>query len=106
MKKKFKTAAALFTATLLMAMPVYAGEPTLVTGTQKLISQATLYLAGFVAGITGLIALVNGIKMQTAEEEEKPKYKKALKNTIIIGVVIATISGTISWIFSFYGAAA
>lgn len=109
MKKrtKLKTAVTAMIGTLLMAMPVYAGEsgqPAIVSGTMSLISAGTAILTAAVAGVTVFIAMKNGFKMQTAEEEEKPKYKKAMFSTLIIGVVIATISGTVSWIFHFYGA--
>ena len=108
MKKRTKLKTAVTTAlgTLLMAMPVYAGEsgqPVIVSGTMSLISAVTAIVAAGVAAVTVVVAMVNGLRMQTAEEEEKPKYKKAMKNTIVIGIVIATISGTVSWIFHFYG---
>lgn len=105
-RTKFKTAVTTALGTLLMTMPVYAGEggqPAIVTGTMSLVSAATAIVAAGVAAVTVLVAMINGVRMQTAEEEEKPKYKKAMKNTIIIGIVIATISGTVSWIFHFYG---
>ena len=105
-RTKFKTSVTTALGTLLMAMPVYAGQsgqPAIVTGTMSLISAVTAIVAAGVAAVTVAIAMINGLKMQTAEEEEKPKYKKAMKNTIIIGIVIATISGTVSWIFHFYG---
>ncbi len=108
MKKRTKLKTAVTTAlgTLLMAMPVYAGEagqPVIVSGTMSLISAVTAIVAAGVAGVTVVVAMINGLRMQTAEEEEKPKYKKAMKSTIIIGILIATISGTVSWIFHFYG---
>lgn len=105
-RTKFKTSVTTALGTLLMAMPVYAGEggqPAIVSGTMSLISAVTAIVAAGVAAVTVVVAMINGLRMQIAEEEEKPKYKKAMKNTIIIGIVIATISGTVSWIFHFYG---
>ena len=105
-RTKFKTAVTTALGTLLMAMPVYAGEsgePAIVSGTRALISAGTAIFTALVAGVTVVIAMKNGFKMQTAEEEERPKYKKAMLNTLIIGTVIATMSGTVAWIFHFYG---
>ena len=103
---KCRSSIALMTSVLLGTMPVFAGQPQIVTGTLNLVSAVTLILAGCVAAVTIVFVLINGFKMQTCEEEEKIKYKKQIKNVIIIGVFLVTISGTIGWIFSFYGASA
>lgn len=87
---------------LLHSIQVFASEPPLVTGTRKLIADATKILTGFGAGVTIIVSLIFLFRQQTCSEEERPKYKKAAVSTIVIGVIIVTISGVVTFIFSYY----
>lgn len=100
--KTLKTAVTAAAFCLLHSMQVSASEPPLVTGTRKLIADATKILTGFGAGVTIIVALIFLFRQQTCSEEERPKYKKAAISTIVIGVIITTISGVVTFIFSYY----
>lgn len=99
-----KTKVVITTVWLQMMVPVMvlADEPALVSGTKKLISDVTGYAMGMIVGITVLAALIIGIMWLIASEEEKPKHKKRFITTIVIGVVLLTISGTINWVMGYY----
>lgn len=67
---------------------LYKGTVDVLKGVSKALLTITVL-------ITIALAIVNGIKWQTADEQEKPMKKKALVNTILIGVVVASIAGLI-----------
>lgn len=75
---------------------LYKGTVDVLKGVSKALLTITVL-------ITIALAIVNGIKWQTADEQEKPMKKKALVNTILIGVVVASIAGLIGVILNAYG---
>ena len=99
-----KAKVVVMTVWLQMMVPtmVFATEPVIVSGTKNLISDVTGFAMGMVIGITVLTELIIGIMWLIASEEEKPKHKKRFVNTIVIGVVLLTISGTIHWVMEYY----
>lgn len=72
-------------------------------GTVDLLKGISNVLLAITVLITIALSIVNGIKWQTADEQEKPMKKKALINTILIGVIVASIAGLIGVILNAYG---
>lgn len=102
MKRKLKTIAYSLMFFLLYAMPVFAGEPKIITGTKKLLTDAGTWLTGLAAAATIAVALFHGLKWQAAGKEEKSVEAKAVKNTIVIGVIITCLSGIVTLVFGYY----
>lgn len=101
-KKVITTASLMFGLVMMYGMNAYASEPKIISGTKKLAEDATKWLTGIIAVITVAVALWKGFKWQTADEEEKPRAFKGVKNTIIIGVVLTCISGLITVVLGYY----
>lgn len=104
MKKKIVTAMILMNVFIMQAMPVYAdtAEPKLVSGTKNLLTDVGTYLTALIGGATVAIALWRGFQWQAAEDTEKTKYGKMVKNTLIIGIILTCLSGLVTWIFGYY----
>lgn len=103
----FKVRMAVVAATtyLLAAVPVFAGDYTtlkLFTGTQKLIAAGTGAFTVLVAAVTGFYTIKGIQEMQVAQDEEKPKKKKAIITTLVLGVLGTCASGLVTWILAFY----
>lgn len=77
-------------------------DPKIVTGTKKLLTDAGKWMTGLAAAATVAIAVFHGLKWQAAGKEEKSVEAKAVKNTIIIGVIITCLSGIVTLVFSYY----
>lgn len=75
----------------------------LYTGTRALLRGGTLALTAIVVVLTIFLSIKDGIAWQMADDHEKPQKKKALINTIAIGVLIASLSGLITLILGAYG---
>lgn len=93
------------TTYLLAAVPVFAGDYTtlkLFTGTQKLIAAGTGAFTVLVAAVTGFYTIKGIQEMQVAQDEEKPKKKKAIITTLVLGVLGTCASGLVTWILAFY----
>lgn len=78
-------------------------ETQLFKGTVDVLNGISNALLAITVLVTVALSIVNGIKWQTAEEQEKPMKKKALLNTIMIGIVVASIAGLIGVILNAYG---
>ncbi|WP_097006820.1 hypothetical protein [Lacrimispora amygdalina] len=95
-----------FIATLIFTFPAFAGslESTqLVTGTKNLLRDVAAVLTGLVALATAAISAKNIVTWQTAADEEKPKHKKALIQTLELGILGTCIGGVITAVLSYYG---
>lgn len=84
------------------SMTVFAGEPKIISGTKRLLTDAGTWLTGLIAAATIAAAIFNGLKWQAAGKEEKPAAAKAVKNSIIIGVICTCLSGIITLVFGYY----
>ena len=103
--KKGKILAAYITWMYLMAVPVYAGDlksSKLYTGTIKLLNDVKTILLAVEAVLVIVLMIWKGIQMQAAEDEEKPKYKKAMKNVLILGIIIVALTATIPLVLKYY----
>lgn len=104
---KIKLAVMVAMTGLMMTTPVLADTPSidslkLYTGTKALITAVGVGVTALIAaGAVVAVGIAAG-KMLAAPEEEKSAKKKALINTIIIGVVATCISGIFTWVLSFY----
>lgn len=78
------------------------GQTKLVTGTVKLLNDATTVALILEAAIVVILCIVKFIGMQQADDNEKPKYKKEIKTTIITGIIVMCISGILKAVFSYY----
>lgn len=87
---------------LMIGTVVFAGEPTIVKGTKNLFKDATGYVVAAGVIITTFMAAFNAIKYITADKEEKPGIKKHIINIVIGGILVTTMSGTITWILGYY----
>lgn len=72
-------------------------------GTRSLIQGGTIALTAIVVILTIFLSIKAGIAWQIADDQEKPQKKKALINTIAIGVLIASLGGLITLILGAYG---
>lgn len=111
-KKKLKMkrlAAAIFLMQLLYSFSAYADVTSdlknskLFKGTVDVLKGISNALLAITVLITIALAIVKGIQWQTAEEQEKPQKRKALIDTIMIGIVVASIAGIITVILKAYG---
>ncbi len=103
MKRKLKTTAYSLIFFLLYIIPVYAsGEPKIISGTKRLLTDVGTWLTGLAAVATIAVALFHGLKWQAAGKDEKSLEAKAVKNTIVIGVIITCLSGIVTLVFGYY----
>lgn len=102
MKKTLKTIGCSIMFFLMYGMTVFAGEPKIISGTKKLLTDAGTWLTGLAAAATIAVALFHGLKWQAAGKEEKAVEAKAVKNTIVIGVIITCLSGIVTLVFGYY----
>lgn len=102
MKKILTTMSCSLMLFLVYGMPTFAAEPKIITGTKKLLTDAGTWLTGLAAAATIAVALFHGLKWQAAGKEEKSVEAKAVKNTIVIGVIITCLSGIVTLVFGYY----
>ncbi|MBS6953495.1 MAG: hypothetical protein KH230_09700 [Enterocloster asparagiformis] len=76
---------------------------TLFTGTKSLLQDASKAITGISAAITVLFTLMRCVQWQMADEHEKPQKKKAVLNTLAIGVLVVCLSGLITVVLGYYG---
>lgn len=77
-------------------------DTKLYTGTLLLIKDAQVVALGIEAALIVFLLIKEGIKMQAAEQEEKPKYKKSMISIAIIGVIIISITALVPAVLSYY----
>lgn len=95
----------LIAAGLIVSFPhtAYAlADTKLVTGTQSLANDATTVLIALSGVLTPLFCVYELIKMQSAEDTEKSKYKKNVKTALIIGIAIVSISAVVKVVVAYY----
>lgn len=80
----------------------YLGQTKLVKGTVDLLNDAATVALILEAAIVVVLCIIKFIGMQQADDQEKPKYKKEIKTTIITGIIVFTISGILKAVFSYY----
>ena len=78
------------------------GNTKLVKGTVALLNDAATVALILEAAIVVVLCIIKFIGMQQADDQEKPKYKKEIKTTIITGIIVFTISGILKAVFSYY----
>lgn len=103
--KGFAANAAIIFGTVLTASPVFAGDInslTLFSGTKNLATVAVGGLTALISVIGSVVALKTGYAWHIADEDEKPRKKKAFFASIGITVVLACIPSLVPWILSFY----
>lgn len=101
----------MFSALFLLKPPLIAQAgglegTSLVQGAKKLIADGTMILTGLCAAVVIFVCIKEGYLYFSGEDEEKPKHKKNIKTTIIIGVLIMSCSGLISVIFGYFSVSA
>lgn len=74
----------------------------LYTGTIALLQDAQNVMLAVEAVLVVALLIWNGIKMQAAEQEEKPKHKKHMISIGIIGVIIIAMTGLVPTILAYY----
>lgn len=102
MKKTLEVIGCSLMCSLMFGMNAFAGEPKIISGTKKLLTDAGTWLTGLAAAATIAVALFHGLKWQAAGKEEKSVEAKAVKNTIVIGVIITCLSGIVTLVFGYY----
>lgn len=78
-------------------------KTALYKGTVDVLKGMSNALLAITVLVTVALSIVKGIQWQTADEQEKPMKRKALLNTIMIGIVVASIAGLIGVILNAYG---
>lgn len=92
----------LFTNAML-TLPTLLANSKMVTGSTKLIADATLVLTGLAAAITTLLFIWFTIKKQNADDEgEARAIKKKIKSVLVCGVGITLASGLVTVVFSYF----
>ena len=92
-----------------MIFPAYADvladlkKTKLYTGTIDILNGISMAVLAVSVLITVFLTIVNLVKYQTADQQERPQIKKNIKETIVIGLIIASISGVVKVFFSAYG---
>lgn len=76
---------------------------TLFKGSVAVLTGLSKALMGITVLVTVALSIVKGIQWQTADEQEKPMKKKAVLQTIGIGIIVASIAGVIGIILGAYG---
>lgn len=79
-------------------------KPIFITGTEKLIADLQPWFIGLVAGVVGIVLLINGFKWYFANEQEKPMYIKTMKISVVIGAFLIGVGAFVPWLFSYYTA--
>ena len=105
MKKKLLFLSTVFSTLALNTVSVYATglkSTKLYTGTMQLIADAQSVLLAVEAAFVVLLLIWQGMKMQAAEQEEKPRYKKNMWGIGITGVVIITLTAVVPVILAYY----
>ena len=74
----------------------------LVTGTKKLISDATGILTVNAVIITGLLVLIFLIARGAADEQDKKPWDKRIKSALVCGILATIAVPTIGTILSYY----
>jgi hypothetical protein len=86
-----------------LAVPVFASEPKLVSGTVALAKAASGWLTGAILATAGLFAGYFAWQKSISQDDANiAKYNKLIKNTVVGAVIAMTISGLITVILSFY----
>lgn len=78
-------------------------QTTLYTGTVTLIWAAVAAMTAITVAVTVVLSIKAGLAWQVANDQEKPQRKKDLINTIVIGVIVASLTGLITIILGAYG---
>lgn len=116
--KKCIAAASMLAVNLLGTISVLAGTAQqtqtttnynnliLFSGTKNLFAAGTGAVTALVAGMTAFHTAKGIAAMQNAQDEEKPKKKKEIITTLVLGVLGTCASGLVTWILAFYGASA
>lgn len=116
--KKCIAVVSLLAANLMGTIPVLAGTTQqtqtatnynnliLFSGTKNLFAAGTGAVTALVAGMTAFHTAKGIAAMQNAQDEEKPKKKKEIITTLVLGVLGTCASGLVTWILAFYGASA
>lgn len=92
-----------------MIFPAYADvladlkKTKLYTGTIDILNGISMAVLAVSVLITVFLTIVNLVKYQTADQQERPQIKKNIKETIVIGLIIASIAGVVKVFFSAYG---
>ena len=92
-----------------MIFPAYADvladlkKTKLYIGTIDILNGISMAVLAVSVLITVFLTIVNLVKYQTADQQERPQIKKNIKETIVIGLIIASISGVVKVFFSAYG---
>lgn len=104
-KKALTFCLILLAVTSLNSFPAYASLENipLVSGTKKLLNDLTPILVAIGVLITGVLAAVRVIQWNNADEQEKPRAKKEIISTVLGGILITTIVGTLTAILGYYG---
>ena len=102
---EMKLMAALLTWVFIIAIPTDAADlksSKLYTGTIKLLGDLQTILLAVEAVLVIVLMIWQAIKMQAAEDEEKPKFKKAIKSILITGIIIVSLTATVPLVLKYY----
>lgn len=92
-------------AFMTLPMNVYAGglkDTPLVKGSIALLKDATPILLGVEAAIIVVLLIIEGIKYQSADDQEKPRHLKNMKAIFGIGIFIVCVTTLVPAIMSYY----
>lgn len=105
MKKRLLFLSTVFNTLVLNTISVYATglkSTKLYTGTMQLIADAQSVLLAVEAAFVVVLLIWQGMKMQAAEQEEKPRYKKNMWGIGITGVIIISLTAVVPVILAYY----
>ena len=92
----------LFTNAMLK-MPTLLADSKMVTGSTKLIADATLVLTLLAPAVTTLIFIILNMKKQNADDDgEARAIKKKIRSVLVCGVGVTLSSAVITVIFSYF----
>lgn len=78
------------------------GSSQFVTGLKNLISDASTVLLVVEGTLIVALEIMEGIKYQSAPDEEKPKHKKAMKSILGVGILIVSFTALIPIILGYF----
>jgi ABC-type phosphate/phosphonate transport system permease subunit len=95
-------------AAIMLAFPMVAyatgiENTVLFTGSKNLLQDLTKGLTAISAVVTVFLSIFRCVLWQCADDQDKPHKKKAVQNTVLIGILITCMSGLIAFVLSYYG---
>lgn len=78
------------------------GSSAFVTGIKNLLNDASVVLLVIEAILIVVLEIMEGIKFQSAPDEEKPKHKKSMKSILGVGILIVSFTSLIPIVLGYF----